>query len=149
MFSYRHRNIVMINHVKPELNVKPLHTPPPTPPKNNSTRNDHFPVAVVQRSRQSNFHSRTKYNNAPTLKSTLVFMFIHNVNRTFKTCFIWVAPCETRLWTYADSEGPDQPAHPRSLIRAFTVRLQTHCILYRMHNILRANARMILCACVG
>ena len=29
----------------------------------------------------------------------------------------------------ADSEGPDQTAHPRSLIRAFTVRLQNHWIL--------------------
>ena len=25
-------------------------------------------------------------------------------------------------WAYADSEGPDQPAHPLSLIRAFTAR---------------------------
>ena len=28
-----------------------------------------------------------------------------------------------RLWAYADSEGPDQPAHSRRLIRTFTVRL--------------------------
>ena len=26
------------------------------------------------------------------------------------------------LWAYADSEGPDQPAHVRSLIRVFPVR---------------------------
>ena len=31
--------------------------------------------------------------------------------------------------TYADSGGPDQPAHPRSLIRAFSVRYQNHWIL--------------------
>ena len=30
---------------------------------------------------------------------------------------------KTFLRAYADSEGPDQPAHPRSLIRTFTVRL--------------------------
>ena len=30
---------------------------------------------------------------------------------------------------YADSEDPDQPAHPRSLVRAFTVRQQNHWIL--------------------
>ena len=32
---------------------------------------------------------------------------------------------------YAESEGPDQPAHPRSLIRAFTVRVQNHRILQK------------------
>ena len=26
------------------------------------------------------------------------------------------------LWAYADSEGPDQPAHQCSLIKAFAVR---------------------------
>ena len=31
--------------------------------------------------------------------------------------------CEKCFQAYADSEGPDQTAHPRSLIRAFTVRL--------------------------
>ena len=36
---------------------------------------------------------------------------------------------KTGLRAYADSEGPDQPAHPSSLIRAFTVRLQNHRIL--------------------
>ena len=41
---------------------------------------------------------------------------------------IWASPCENLLRSYADSEGPDQPAHPRSLIRAFTVRLQNHWI---------------------
>ena len=33
------------------------------------------------------------------------------------------------LWAYANSEGPDQPAHTRSLIRAFTARRQIHWIL--------------------
>ena len=28
------------------------------------------------------------------------------------------------LWAYADSEGPDQPTHPRSLIRVLIVQLQ-------------------------
>ena len=33
-------------------------------------------------------------------------------------------PCHTKtcLRAYAESEDPDQPAHPRSLIRAFIVR---------------------------
>ena len=35
-----------------------------------------------------------------------------SVPRLAKTC----------LRAYADNEGPDQPAHPRSLIRAFTIR---------------------------
>ena len=39
---------------------------------------------------------------------------------------IWVVPC---LWAYADSTGLDQPAHKRSLSRAFTVRSQNHWIL--------------------
>ena len=37
--------------------------------------------------------------------------------------------CILKKWpinTYAENEGPDQPAHPRSLIRAFAVRLQNH-----------------------
>ena len=33
---------------------------------------------------------------------------------------------KTCLRAYADSEGPDQTAHPRSLIRAFAVRLKNH-----------------------
>ena len=36
---------------------------------------------------------------------------------------------QKRVQAYADSEGPDQPAHPRSLIRAFGVRQQNHWIL--------------------
>ena len=36
----------------------------------------------------------------------------------------WAALCENVFffWAYVDSEGPDQPAHPRSLIRALTAR---------------------------
>ena len=36
---------------------------------------------------------------------------------------------KTCLVAYVDSEGPDQPAHSRSLIRAFTVRYHNHWIL--------------------
>ena len=36
---------------------------------------------------------------------------------------------KTSPWAYADSEGPDQTAHPRSLIRAFPVRWENHWIL--------------------
>ena len=32
----------------------------------------------------------------------------------------------------AENEGPDQSAHPRSLIRAFAVRKQNHWILYNV-----------------
>ena len=41
-----------------------------------------------------------------------------------------IRPChaKTCLRLYAESEGPDQPAHPRSLIRAFAVRKQKHWI---------------------
>ena len=35
---------------------------------------------------------------------------------------IWQHHAKLCLGAYADSEGPDQPAHSRSLIRAFTVR---------------------------
>ena len=35
-------------------------------------------------------------------------------------------PC---LQAYANSECPDQPAHPRSLIRAITICLHNHWIL--------------------
>ena len=33
----------------------------------------------------------------------------------------WTAPSENVSLTYADSEGPDQTAHKRSLIRAIAV----------------------------
>ena len=43
-------------------------------------------------------------------------------------------PCHTKicLRAYADSDGPDKPAHPRSLIRVFTVCKQSHWILYNV-----------------
>ena len=37
-----------------------------------------------------------------------------------------VRPAKTFLPAYADSEDPDQPAHPRSLLRTITVRTQNH-----------------------
>ena len=37
------------------------------------------------------------------------------------------APCHAK--TYADSEGPNQPAHPHSLIRAFAYRSKNHWLL--------------------
>ena len=48
-----------------------------------------------------------------------------------RMCLLYYGPrhAKTCLWVYADSEGPDQPAHLRSLIRAFTVRKQNHWIL--------------------
>ena len=38
-------------------------------------------------------------------------------------CIQWIsraAPCEKSFQAYAESEGPDQPAHARRLIRVFT-----------------------------
>ena len=51
------------------------------------------------------------------------------------------------LRAYADREGPDQPAHPRSLIRASMSanRIIGH---YRIHQ-WRENAQIGLCACAG
>ena len=48
------------------------------------------------------------------------------------------------LQAYADSEGPDQHAHPHSPIRAFAAHKQTRWIYYRMFQ-RRANAWMRLC----
>ena len=55
-----------------------------------------------------------------------------NINYQYflaEKCVIWfynqtVGPdhVKTCLRAYTDSEGPDQPAHPRSLIKGFTVR---------------------------
>ena len=54
---------------------------------------------------------------------------------------------KTCLRAYADSKGPDQPAHPRSLIgpSLFANRIIEY---YRMHD-LRAKVRMWLCVCAG
>ena len=38
---------------------------------------------------------------------------VHNMGHVMRKC----------LRAYANNEGPDQPVHPRSLLRAFTVRL--------------------------
>ena len=54
---------------------------------------------------------------------------------------------ETCLRACADSKGPDQPAHPRSLIRAFAVREKNHCILQNAG--MGSKELMILCACAG
>ena len=42
---------------------------------------------------------------------------------------IWAAPSKNVLRGCTDSEGPDQTARMRSLIRAFAVRCQNHWIL--------------------
>ena len=36
---------------------------------------------------------------------------------------------QKRVWAYVDSKDPDQPAHPCSLIRVFTVHQQNHLTL--------------------
>ena len=45
---------------------------------------------------------------------------------------IWDRHGKTCLWAYTDSEGPDQSAHPHSLIKPFTFRLQSHLVLYNI-----------------
>ena len=45
---------------------------------------------------------------------------------------IWDTQCEkTALMPYANSEGPDQTVHPRSLIRAFSVRRYNQANVHR------------------
>ena len=58
-------------------------------------------------------------------------------------------PAKTCSRAYADCEGPDQPAHARSLIRVFTFRLQNiGCNVLK--NVWMGNkGRVILCACAG
>ena len=58
----------------------------------------------------------------------------------FSVTSYWPRHAKMYFLAYADSEGPDQPAHLRSLLRTFAVRKQSHW---------RANARMRLCACAG
>ena len=57
---------------------------------------------------------------------------LHKRLLSISTCVVWlIGLCHaiTCLQAYADGEGPDQPAHSRSLIRAFTDRLQNRCII--------------------
>ena len=60
-------------------------------------------------------------------------------------CIIWDAPC---LWAYVDSEGPEQPAHPCSLIRAFASQ-QKESVDAVVCFKWGANAEMRLSACAG
>ena len=39
-----------------------------------------------------------------------------------------------RSFGHANSEGPDQPAHLRRLIRAFALRIQNRCLLQSRSN---------------
>ena len=63
------------------------------------------------------------------LKAYCSLFLLSIIGRLFCDCgFFWAlcylfGLCRTKmcLWAYADSEGPDQPAHSCSLIRAFTV----------------------------
>ena len=56
------------------------------------------------------FRQKTKQKKNNNFK--LISPFSYTVKVHTRTC----------LQAYADSEGQDKPAHPRSLIRAFTVR---------------------------
>ena len=66
-----------------------------------TTKHPHY-AHLAARIAVSNLHKETKK----------VFS-----GKTFKLCGLFHA--KMCLWTYADSEGPDQPAHLRSLIRTF------------------------------
>ena len=59
----------------------------------------------------------------------------------------WPRHAKTCLRAYSDSEGPDQPAHPRRLIRP---SLSANKIIgYYRKYALRAKTWMILCWCAG
>ena len=60
------------------------------------------------------------------LKAKLSSVNIHIQWTKNKVC---MSHAKTFLGARADSAGPDQTAHPRSLIRAFTVRKQNHWVL--------------------
>ena len=49
--------------------------------------------------------------------------WLRNVGVKQKLVFYGLANKKRELRTFANSEGPDQPAHPRSLIRTFALRL--------------------------
>ena len=51
------------------------------------------------------------------------------------------------LRAYADREGPDQTAHPRSLIRALTVGIQNHYILQNFRVESKEGSDDTLCMC--
>ena len=51
-----------------------------------------------------------------------IFSFSQHIHTRART--VRIAMANGAVGEFAGSEGPDQPAHPRSLINAFTVRLQ-------------------------
>ena len=55
-------------------------------------------------------------NQKNILKCYLLMEFLPSM-----LSFILTVLCKTCLQEYADSDGPDQPAHLHSMIRAFTV----------------------------
>ena len=65
---------------------------------------------------------KISYTFAPQHMFPTYKKYIHIQIMLFLAVFLWVAPCDNVLQAYADSEGPDQTAHPRSLIWAFAVR---------------------------
>ena len=60
---------------------------------------------------------------------TICAYFIDHVLQKLPWLIIGQRYAKTCLWAYAGSEGPDKPAHPRSLIRTFAVRKQNHWLL--------------------
>ena len=63
------------------------------------------------------FHLSFQYNSTPPLSVALPTPDDNFTERTNGG-----GDAKTYLWAYVDSEGPDQPVHPHSLIRAFAVR---------------------------
>ena len=84
-------------------------------------------------------------NVKPSLKQTGRRIWAGNASRreTYVRFFLYqlilygprhAKTCLRPYAAYADSDGPDQPAHPRSLISTFTVRYQNHWILQRTNS---------------
>ena len=79
-----------------------------------------------------------RLHRAPAVEENLELAPVLNRNMAGRTAVdLWkkwrpvllVEVMSRIIGTNMDSEGPDQTAHPRSLIRAFTVCLQNHWIL--------------------
>ena len=60
-------------------------------------------------------------NNKNTMQLLFARLFLHHYMG-------YVCRAKTCFQSYADSEGPDQPANPRSVIRALAFCERNHCI---------------------
>ena len=68
------------------------------------------------------------------------FLFV-----SFVSNILWAVPCKNMTRDYAGREGPEQPAHPRSLLSTFTVHYQNYWILLNVW--MESKDQIILCSC--